>query len=217
LSEFRKMLSNCPGERWQHWGNRRKPSRYTPKEDGLACVKDSLGWLKPWLGRSHPRESERGSWGAPGRLSHADAQIAALVQVRGLSLRPAMLTISKIPELKLLTDGIINDTAEGACIGWNLVNPQLVVVFCREFSTKLIGSLAARERKEIRDFLRGSLVGIGLVQNLSEVAAALASFTNLNTAPPSHNTWIWAEWPEADARRASLVSRTASSSSASAT
>ena len=69
-----------------------------------------------------------------------------------------------------------------------LRNPQLVVVFCRELSTKLTGSLAAREGSEIREFLRGSLVGIELVQNLSEVAAALASFTNLNTAPISHNT-----------------------------
>jgi hypothetical protein len=57
-----------------------------------------------------------------------------------------MLTISKIAELKLVTDGIINDTAEAACIGWNLVDPQLVGVFCRELSTKLTGSLAARER-----------------------------------------------------------------------
>ena len=52
----------------------------------------------------------------------------------------------KIAELKLLTHGIINDTAEASCIGRNLVNTQLVVVFCRELSTKLTGSLAARER-----------------------------------------------------------------------
>jgi plasmid stability protein len=41
------MLPSCPGERWQQWGNDCKASRYTLKEDGLAYVKNRLGWLKP--------------------------------------------------------------------------------------------------------------------------------------------------------------------------
>jgi hypothetical protein len=45
---------------------------------------------------------------------------------------------------------IVNDSAEAACIGRRLVNPQLVVVFRRELATKLTGSLLARRRNEDR-------------------------------------------------------------------
>jgi len=65
-------------------------------------------------------------------------QIAALAQGKELSLRPAMLTISKVAELKLLTPGIVNDGAEAACSRTEPSEPAVVVVVCRElaFSTR---------------------------------------------------------------------------------
>jgi hypothetical protein len=59
-----------------------------------------------------------------------------------------MLTILNIAELKLLTHGIINDTAEASSIGRNLVNPQLVLVFCREFGKSVDWLLTGEEKAQ---------------------------------------------------------------------
>jgi len=58
-----------------------------------------------------------------------------------------MLAISKIAELKLLTHGMVDDSAEASCIERKLVNPQLELVFCHEFASQLTGFY--RRGKEI--------------------------------------------------------------------
>ena len=105
MSEFRKRLSNCPGERWQHWGNRRKPSRYTPKEDGLACVKDSLGWLKSCESEAI-LVSQNGQAGQPltptpwrsSRVPKSICESACAATASNLTFDMATLTIRQLDE-----------------------------------------------------------------------------------------------------------------------